>query len=138
MKEHLFPSTLATLIEKIVVDIVPEELTPYKLTGPQIIAKVLDGHDPRRSTSHRFGNEFGGEVGEWATYIQIIIATASLLVQCVQARRSKITIQDLTETWTKELKSAGLKHDIAESIPRKFASELRLTIHLATKQSADD
>ena len=138
MNQRIPPPVLDSLVEKIVTETVPEEITAYKLTGRKIIVDVLNGHDPQKAKRLPFGNEFGGEVGDWASFIQIIVATASLAVQCVQSSGHRPREQTLADRWTEELKKTGLKDELSVSIPQKFIHEFRVTIQVATDENSPD
>ena len=138
MNEHISEARIHKFIGKIVADTVPAEVDTYQLTAANIIRDVLNGKDPRKGKGHAFSNQFGGEVGEWAPYIQIIIGTVQLIIQCAQARRARPNDGDIIERWKTELKDTGLQDDVAESIPRKFGQELVVTIRIASGDGSDE
>lgn len=139
MNEPVSPTMLDTLLKRIVADVVPEELTSYNLTGRKIIDDVLSGRDPKRSGGGRFGNEFGGDVGDWAPFVQIVISTVSLFVQFVQAgRNTPPKEQELADKWTANLKAADVEPDLAVSIAQKFGEDFLVTIRAQTGRAVDE
>lgn len=137
MSEHISVTKIQEFIGNIVAETVPDEVDSYNLTGARIIQEVLNGQDPRTNENNQFNNEFGGEVGDWLAFIQIIIATVSLLVQ-LQASGQERSDGDVMDRWKKKLKNAGLRDDMAETISRKFGHEMAVTTWLVIETKTDE
>ena len=138
MSERISATKIQEFIGNIIAETVPDEVDAYNLTGASIIEEVLDGQDPRANKDHQFNNEFGGDVGDWAAFIQVIIATVSLLMQYLQVSGKEQSDGDVVGRWKKELKNAGLRDDMVELILQKFGHELVVTIRLEIGTRTDE